>query len=126
METVFTKFIKFGVVGGSGLVIDFSATWLLKEKLGTHKLVANSVGFILAATSNYYLNRIWTFESTNEDLTTEFSLFLFFAVIGLLINNTILYLLNEKLKVPFYFAKLLAIGVTVIWNFGSNFLFNFQ
>lgn len=126
METVFTKFLKFGVVGGSGLIIDFSATWLLKEKLGTHKLLANSIGFILAATSNYYLNRIWTFESTNEDLTTEFSLFLFFAVIGLAINNSILFILNEKLKIPFYFAKLLAIGVTVIWNFGSNFLFNFQ
>ena len=126
MESLITKFVKFGAVGGSGLIIDFSVTWLLKEKLGVHKVLANSLGFTLAATSNYYLNRIWTFQSTNEDLTTEFTLFLFFAIIGLVINNTILLILNEKLKVPFYFAKLLAIGVTVIWNFGSNFLFNFQ
>ena len=126
METVFSKFIKFGLVGGSGLVLDFSITWLLKEKLGVNKLIANSAGFVVAATSNYYLNRIWTFESTNDNLTTEFSLFFFFSLIGLIINNTILYLLNEKLKISFYVAKLMAIGVTVIWNFGSNLYFTFQ
>ena len=126
MEEIIAKFLKFGVVGGSGVVIDFAITWLLKEKLKVHKFIANSAGFIVAATSNYYFNRIWTFRSTNEDMTSEFSLFFFFSLIGLLINNSILYLLHEKLRIPFYFAKLLAIGITVIWNFGSNFLFNFK
>jgi len=126
MEQVLTKFLKFGVVGGSGLVIDFVITYLLKEKLKVHKFVANSIGFMAAATNNYFLNRIWTFESSSNNMAGEFSLFFFFSMIGLVINNSILYLLNEKLKINFYLSKLLAIGVTVVWNFGSNFLFNFK
>ncbi|OQC33736.1 MAG: GtrA-like protein [Bacteroidetes bacterium ADurb.Bin057] len=47
------KFIKFCVVGASGMVVDFGVTWILKEKLKVNKYIANSTGFILAATSNY-------------------------------------------------------------------------
>jgi len=47
------KFIKFCAVGFSGMVIDFGTTWLLKERARVNKYIANSAGFVLAATSNY-------------------------------------------------------------------------
>ncbi len=112
------KFLKFGVVGLLGMVIDFSITWLLKEKVKIHRYIASSTGFIIAATSNYYLNRIWTFESTDPGILLEYSSFVIISVIGLGINNLFLYLFEKKL--PFYVAKLFAIGVTVIWNFLAN------
>ena len=46
------KFIKFSVVGFSGLLIDFGTTWLLKERAGVQKYVANGIGFIIAASTN--------------------------------------------------------------------------
>lgn len=125
IEEVILKFLKFGVVGSSGLIIDFGITYLLKEKLKVHKLIANSCGFIFAASSNYFFNRIWTFESSNQDISGEFGLFFTFSLIGLLINNSVLYLLHEKFSIRFYLAKLIAVGVTVLWNFASNYLFNF-
>lgn len=124
--SVLYKLIKFGVVGCSGLVIDFGFTYLLKEKLGVHKLLSNSVGFIMAASSNYYLNRVWTFESHNPNVSIEFSSFFAIALVGLLINNGILWLINTKFGFNFYVAKLIAIGITVIWNFGANFLVTFS
>lgn len=125
IKEVIFKFLKFGVVGASGVCIDFGITYLLKEKLNIHKLIANSCGFIIAATSNYFFNRVWTFESANQDITGEFGLFFTFSLIGLIINNSVLWLLNEKYYIKFYLAKLIAIGVTFLWNFGSNYLFNF-
>ena len=125
IEEVLFKFVKFGLVGFSGLIIDFGITYLLKERFKVRKLVANSCGFIIAASSNYMLNRMWTFHSENENISSEFTLFLTFSLVGLVINNGILYFFNEKLKVNFYLAKLIAIGLTVIWNFSSNYLFNF-
>jgi len=65
------KFLKFGVVGGSGVIVDFFFTWLFKEKLNTQKYLANAIGFTIAATTNWFLNRIWTFESHNPEVLIE-------------------------------------------------------
>jgi len=112
------RFLKFGIVGFSGMVIDFSITWLFKEKLKIHRYIASSTGFIVAATSNYFLNRIWTFESSDPRILMQYGSFVFISVIGLGINNLFLYLFEKKLQ--FYIAKLFAIGVTMIWNFLAN------
>ena len=112
------RFLKFGIVGLSGMVIDFSITWLLKEKLKIHRYIASSTGFIIAASTNYFLNRIWTFESSDPRILMQYGSFVIISVIGLGINNLFLYLFEKKL--PFYVAKLFAIGVTMIWNFLAN------
>jgi putative flippase GtrA len=122
---LFFKFIKFCVVGCSGMVVDFGTTWLLKEKLKTNKYAANSCGFILAATSNYLLNRIWTFESDNEQIAVEYFSFFLIASIGLALNNLIVRLFNDKWRFNFYVSKLIAIGLVTLWNFIMNFLFTF-
>jgi len=41
------KFIKFGLVGGSGVLIDFFFTWLAKEKFKIQKYVSNAIGFMM-------------------------------------------------------------------------------
>ena len=119
------QFIKFCLVGGSGVFVDFGITWLLKEVARINKYVANSIGFICAATSNYLLNRIWTFESHDPELAMQYARFIGISVIGLLLNNTAIYLFNDKLKLNFYFSKLLAIGIVTFWNFFMNYFFNF-
>lgn len=119
------KFLKFCTVGFSGLAIDFGITYLAKEKLKLNKYVANSLGFSIASTSNYFLNKVWTFHDTNPDAITQFSKYIFIALIGLLLNNLIIYLLVNKKEVTFYWAKLIAIGIVVFWNFIANYNFTF-
>ncbi len=117
------KFLKFIIVGFTGMVVDFSLTILLKEKLKIHRYIANSTGFILAASSNYLFNRLWTFESNNPKILVEYSTFFIISLIGLGINNLVIFLLEKKLK--FYFAKFVAIMVTSVWNFLANYYLNF-
>jgi putative flippase GtrA len=117
------KFLKFGVVGLSGMVIDFSITILLKEKLNVHRYISSSAGFTVAASSNYLLNRVWTFASNNPKVLVEYSTFIIVSLIGLVINNLFLYLFEKKMR--FYFAKFFAIGVTTIWNFLANYYLTF-
>ncbi len=119
------KFIKFCVVGCSGMVVDFGVTWLCKEKFKWNKYISNSLGFILAATNNYLWNRLWTFQSANSNIPVEYGKFLTISVIGLGINNLVLYLLHEKLHLNFYLSKLFAIAVVTLWNFTMNYLFTF-
>ncbi|MBO5849257.1 MAG: GtrA family protein [Bacteroidales bacterium] len=124
-KLLISKFIKFGVVGCSGMIIDFGTTYLCKEKLRLNKYLSNCIGFILAATSNYFLNRIWTFESHKEEIAVQYMQFMVVSTIGLGINSLVLYLLADKLKWNFYFSKLIAIATTTIWNFFANMLFTF-
>jgi len=120
------KFLKFCAVGFSGMLIDFTTTWLLKEKVRINKYIANSTGFILAATSNYIWNRIWTFQSENSEIAVEYFLFILISVAGLGINNFVIFVLNDKLKINFYLSKLFAIGVVTLWNFIMNFTITFR
>lgn len=124
-ETIFFKFFKFGIVGFSGLFVDFGTTYIVKEKLSGHKYLANSLGFILAATSNYFLNRLWTFESHEANIGVQYIKFFTVSVVGLVFSNTIIWVLHEKFKLNFYVAKAMAIGVVMIWNFFANLVFTF-
>lgn len=120
------KFIKFGVVGCSGMIVDFGVTYLLKEKAKLNKFLSNSAGFVLAATNNYIWNRLWTFHSKNEDIPVEYLSFFIISLIGLGINNLTIYLLADRLKWNFYFSKLCATAVVMVWNFTMNMLVTFR
>lgn len=120
-----TKFLKFCVVGFSGTAIDFGLTWLCKEIFKVPKFLANAIGFVVAATSNYILNRTWTWGSTNEQVGVEYVKFFAVSLIGLGLNTLILYIFNEKLKLNFYLSKVIATGVVMLWNFFANNFFTF-
>lgn len=125
-QSFFIKFLKFGVVGFTGVFVDFGITYLAKEKLKIQKYVANAIGFTTAASTNYFLNRIWTFESTNPRVMVEYTEFFLISMIGLALNTLVLWLLVSKLKWNFYFSKLVAIGFVTIWNFFANALITFN
>ena len=123
--TILMRFIRFGIVGCSGMLVDFGVTWLCKEKLRWNKYLSNSLGFVLAATNNYVWNRLWTFESESEAVVREYLSFVVIAMIGLGLNNLIVYLLHERLRLNFYLSKLIAVGCVTIWNFSMNYVFTF-
>jgi putative flippase GtrA len=53
------QFIRFGVVGLIGLVVDTSTVYGLRHSLGLYG--AGLVAYVAAASSNWVLNRLWTF-----------------------------------------------------------------
>lgn len=126
MDEVLLKFIKFCAVGGSGLIIDFGLTYMCKEKIRINRYLANTIGFITAATSNYILNRIWTFESLNRNIVNEYISFIIVSIIGLLINTGTLWILHGKMKYNFYLSKIGAVGVAILWNFFANYQYTFS
>ena len=125
MNEVFLKFLKFGVVGFSGVFVNFGVTWLFKEILKLNKYVSNIIGFIVAATTNYLLNRWWTFQSTNPQVGTEYAKYFLISLVGLGIDTLTVYVLNGKLKWNFYLSKVFAVGASTLWNFFGNLLFTF-
>jgi putative flippase GtrA len=132
MKAVFSsdflsKAFKFGIVGFSGILVDYSFTIFGKEFLFLDKYLANSLGFFIAASSNFLLNRKWTFKSENPKIGREYLMFVFIATIGLTLNNLIIWLMSDAwFSFNFYLAKLLAIFIVFGWNFFMNNTFNFN
>ena len=129
LRSLFTKFIKFGIVGASGMVVHGGVLYLCKEIFFLNPFVANTIGFVTAATTNYILNRIWTFRS--KEVAMEYMKFILVSVIGLGINNGTLWLTGRMLPTwnddwRFYILWVFAVGVTTLWNFFGNMLFTFR
>jgi len=122
-----TKFLKFCVVGTIGTAVDFGVTALCKEALKIQKYLSNAIGFTLAASGNYLLNRNWTFvdSKSSDRIASEYLTFMIISVIGLGINTLTLYFVSKKLKKGFYFSKIVATAITMMWNFFANLLITF-
>lgn len=120
------KFLKFCIVGFSGLFIDFSVTYVFKEKLKANKFLANSIGFVLGATNNYFINKLWTFDDHSTNYGLQFTQFFLISLVGLGLNTFIIYLLHRLKGINFYWAKFAASFLVAFWNFGANQYFTFN
>jgi putative flippase GtrA len=132
-KPLLTKFVKFGIVGASGFVIHGGLLYLLRDVVGINQFVANIIGFVVAASSNYFLNRVWTFRSQEKQVAVEYMKFFIVSVVGLGINSGTLWL--QSLLLPdwaaegdprFYILWIVAVAVTTLWNFFGNLLFTFR
>ena len=119
------KFVKFGVVGLFGVFVNFGVTFVCKEWFKWNKYLSNVLGFVFAASTNYLLNRIWTFQSTNSQIGAEYAKYFAISLVGLGIDTLTVYVLNGKLKWNFYLSKVFAVGASTLWNFFGNLLFTF-
>lgn len=126
MHNIFWKLVKFSVVGGSGLIVDFGLTYLAKERLHINKYAANAIGFTVAASTNFFLNKRWTFDDNSSEILNQYTFFFIIALVGLAMNQIILYVLHHYFRTNFYLAKLVATGLVVFWNFIMNYLITFS
>jgi putative flippase GtrA len=84
------QFVKFGIVGASGFVVNLVIFTALQRAVPNHAAAGPyyaiySVAFLAGGVSNYFLNRIWTFKSTGH-AGKEAVQFLSVSVMALLVG----------------------------------------
>jgi len=110
-------FLKYCLVGAAATVVDYSLLYSLTEFVGVWYLWSATVAFIGGATTNYLLNRLWTFENTDQRIARQVATFLIIAGVGILLNNAILALGVEVFGWWYMLAKVISTAITLIWNF---------
>jgi len=122
---------RFGVVGFINTGIDFGLFFSLKY-LGLPTVTANIVGSTVAFTTSFVLNKRVTFRATGTNFKREVLLFVIVTLFGLWVIQSAVILLFEWLLrdiVSVYMAllvgKVVATGITLIWNYEmySRFVF---
>ena len=126
------RFIKFGVVGTIGAVVDFSILNLGIQLFGLEKWLANTFSFTAAVASNFTWNRLWTFpESRSEPLWRQLGQFFVVNLVGYFINQAVFLSLDRYVFASwgawgYNVSKAIAIGIVLFWNFGINRIWTYR
>lgn len=118
------QIIRFAVVGGSAFVIDYGIMIFLTEVFGVNYLISSGISFTVSVIFNYVLSVKWVFNVTDErSKTQDFAVFIILSVIGLGINQVIMWLAVDILGIFYMLSKIGATGVVMVYNFVTRKLF---
>ena len=131
-----SKVGRYYTVGISGLLINYIVSFLLANDVANSirllsnvwYLEASIIGVAISSTSNFFLNKYWTFEDKRFDVgltARQFGSFIAISAIGLSIQISLLYYMVENF-VPYRIALIVAIAIATTINFILNKKFTFK
>ncbi len=134
-----TESLKFIIVGISGVVVNYIVLSISIYILHLTREVSVAVAIFVSMSTNYYLNRIWTFKSDNP-IFIEYIKYLLSASIGAIIQFVVTIQLDNifqakdlttidlvLIEIPtIYVSASIGIGIGFIANFILSKLFVFN
>lgn len=115
---------KFGVVGASGYVVNLAVYTALLHG-GLHFNLAAAVSFVVSATSNYLLNRAWTFRHARGHFAYQGARFFVVSLVAFGANEAVLTLLVWA-GAGKIIAQAIAVVLVMPLNFLGNKLWSFR
>lgn len=121
-QTPFHEFLRFGLVGGSGIFIDLGTVILCKEVFLLDTRLAGFAGFTAATLSNFFLHRHWSFQHGKHGHPIK-SLCLYLATgsFGLTLRLFIIHIFISSLHIDKGYGYLISnsagISAAMILNF---------
>lgn len=124
MEKLLAQIMKFGVVGIIAFFIDYGVMVLLTEVFGVPPVASATVSFIVSVVFNYVASMRYVFcHREGMSRRREFVIFVVLSVIGLGINDAILWVGTETVAIDYRIVKIFATAVVMVWNFVTRKIF---
>lgn len=118
MKKLFQQMLKFLVVGGSAFFIDYGIMILLTEKFQVYYLLSSGISFSVSVIYNYFLSILWVFDvEKKRKKGQEFAVFIILSVIGLGLNQILMWVLVDFIGLFYMLAKIIATGIVMVYNF---------
>jgi dolichol-phosphate mannosyltransferase len=126
----FSKTARFFTVGASGLLVNYLVSILLSSGLQAKLwyMESTSIGIIVSISSNFILNKLWTFgdrDLSPRHLVKQYLLFLIICSLGASLQLALVYTLVES-KVSYEWSLLFAVIAASASNFILNKRFTFK
>lgn len=118
MRKLIEQIMKFGIVGVLCFVIDYGLMIFLTEVFGISYLISSGISFSVSVIVNYKLSLKFVFktdESRNKII--EFIIFVVLSVIGLGINQVLMWICVDKLHIFYMISKIGVTAVVMVYNF---------
>ncbi|MDI2090577.1 GtrA family protein [Commensalibacter oyaizuii] len=122
-RALLVQFIKFGMVGSSGLLIDTLTVYMLRPYIGL--TFATIAGYFIAASSNWIVNRLWTFHTVKADhsLLSQWLRFIATNSMGFCLNRGtvfLLFFLSNTCRQHIYIALIAGAIMGMLANFNLS------
>ena len=117
-NNTFLQLFRYTFVGGCAFLFDFGLLWFLTEKGHWHYLLSATLSFLVGLFVNYFLSKIWVFNTSilkNKGL--EFLIFALIGIVGLGLNNLFLWVFTDLCSIYYMISKILTTGIVYFWNF---------
>lgn len=118
------QFLRFGMIGIIATLIDYAVLFVLLEFFGIYYLIANAVAFTVSVVFNYLGSMKFVF-SGREGMSRrkEFVIFVILCVIGLLLNEVLMWIGVDLCHLYSMVSKLFATVVVMLYNFVTRKIF---
>jgi dolichol-phosphate mannosyltransferase len=120
----FSKAGRFYTVGAVGLVINYLVSSMFTDVVSHLWYIhATIIGIAISMSSNFILNKVWTFEDRNfapAHTLTQYGKFIGFSSLGALTQLGIVYLLVDNYAVQYPVALVVAVFCAALSNFILN------
>lgn len=117
MKKLLAQIIKFGLVGFLCFFIDYGIMVFLTEVAGVHYLLSSGISFTVSVIVNYVLSLTYVFETEKGNKIKEFIIFVVLSVIGLGINQVLMWFCVDILGIFYMISKIGATAVVMVYNF---------
>ncbi len=110
------ELFRYGMVGVSGLFLDFGTLIFFKESLGFSAVSAVALNQVIVLTYNFLLNKYWSFKNKAVP-TTQLMRYATLALFNYSFSVFVMALFHDRLGFDYRLVRLGAIVVMVSWNF---------
>jgi putative flippase GtrA len=116
------QFVKFGAVGTIGFVVDNAFVYTAHFVFGVGLILAGILSFFVAGSSNWFLNRMWTFRGASKGrIHYEWLRYLATNAAGFVLNRGV-YIALIASSAPCRLHPVLALAAGSIAGLGVNFV----
>ncbi len=122
-QKLVNQILKFGVVGVIAFLIDYGLLYILTEYANIYYLISSIISFTVSLIFNYILSIKWVFDVTKKQTYKEVIVFVVLSVIGLGINQLVMYLGSDIMHIYYMLTKLVATAIVMVWNFITRKIF---
>ena len=125
MKKLINQILKFGVVGGIAFVIDYGLMVFLTEVFKVPALISAAISFTVSVIFNYIASVKWVFDVNKEknSKAKELIVFIILSVIGLGINELIMWIMDKEFGIYYMISKIVATAGVMCYNFITRKLF---
>lgn len=124
LKDLIVQFAKFGVVGVIAFGIDYGLFLLLTYVFGVEYLIASAISFIVATFFNFTASMRYVFAGKDgQTRTQQFVIFFVLSVIGLGLNQLLLWIFVSLLNLAAWLGKLVATAIVMVFNFVTRKIF---
>ena len=117
-DKLLVQFVRYFFVGGFAFVVDFGLLYILTEYARLHYLLSATLSFIAGLLVNYIISCLWVFKGSKfKNRLVEFLFFAAIGVVGLALNDTLIWLFTDCIGTHYMFSKIVAAAMVYLWNF---------